>query len=127
MSTDSQCKVAVEFGYELSLIKLASSRQNFTSAADFLEFLDDHVEELKEEMKKMEKPIKQKTTSSLREETECLYRFSCCAVCVQRQRNIVVLPCGHFALCDKCEKRCLHCPIKNCNCLILDVIHTYLI
>lgn len=36
---------------------------------------------------------------------------STCVICMERQRNVVLLPCGHFGFCDVCAANISDCPI----------------
>ena len=146
MTTDSQRHVAAEFGFELPVISLASTKQYFKTAADFIDYLEQHEKELKNEVKEKEAMAakarleiesrkeekeelcdKLETICSLREETEMLYYTSRCLLCVERLRDIVVLPCFHFCLCTMCAKRTQICPRRDCKTMIMEVIHVFLV
>ena len=145
MTTDSRRRVAMEFRYSLSVILLASLKRYFRRAADLIDYLDENHEELKNEVRmkdamedeareeikarkeKEELCNKLETSCSLREETELLYRSSCCLLCVKTSRNIVTLPCGHFCLCAECAKHSNACPVSDCKMLITDTIHVFLV
>ena len=125
---------------------------NFRSAGDLLDYIDIHWEELevdddegKEAVAGEEKiaiatfpseekvdKVKSETASSphtsqstLREETENLYRRSMCLVCHKNRRCFVILPCSHFTLCAMCEPSTRKCPIHDCQELISCTIQTY--
>lgn len=149
MTTDCQRQVAEEFGYELPVIFLASSKRYFKRANDLIDYLEEHEEELKNEVKEKEamlmkvrleekeerarleietrKKEEPKTTSSLRKETERLYSATHCLVCAKNQCNIVLLPCAHFCLCSVCAKHSKVCPRRDCKTVIMEAIHVFLI
>ena len=128
MCSNSQRKIAEEFGYSDNIINLAMSRQIFFSASEFIDYLEEHEEELKNECEYMEiqkMTDNEKRMRDLRIETEFLLWNSRCVVCRERKRSIVTLPCSHFILCELCEKDCCYCPDENCRLPIIVKIHAF--
>jgi len=133
-NVESQHKVAMEFGFTDSIVRLSQSKQCFRTADKLLKYLycqekelEKEVEKLEEEKKEKEDRIKRDIAQSLREETERLYRDKLCGVCVKNPRTIIALPCSHLCLCVKCEACCRYCPLKHCKMLITDVISTFFV
>ena len=50
-------------------------------------------------------------TSSLNESAISEDDSALCLVCFERDRSIIFLPCGHFAVCDVCLLQLAHCPV----------------
>ncbi len=51
-------------------------------------------------------------------------RSSTCVVCMENLRNVVFLPCAHFALCDVCAANVEKCP--SCRCEIDSRIQVFI-
>lgn len=34
-----------------------------------------------------------------------------CLVCMDKERNTVILPCSHYAVCGECLVQCRNCPV----------------
>ena len=47
-----------------------------------------------------------------------------CVVCMSDARSVVLIPCGHLAVCQSCYSRLQQCPI--CRSLIRGAIRSYL-
>lgn len=115
MCIECQYKVAKEFGFSKFVIRLCQSTHVFKTAGDLVDYLDRHEESLEKLVKENENAEKQKKTERLRRETECLYRETLCVVCLQNSRKLMVLPCAHFCLCERCEKKFFVCPFQDCK------------
>ena len=63
--------------------------------------------------------------STLREETEALYRQSVCLRCFLRRRSCITFPCGHFTLCSVCQPLTRLCPERDCPMEILSYINVF--
>lgn len=122
MSVDSKRQVALEFGYDNSLISLALKKRDFASAAELIDYIDKHEADLENEVKENQ----EREASNPRIETEYLLRSKHCVMCVRQPRNIITLPCAHFCLCNVCGKQCKFCPISNCKQIIRHVFSVYL-
>lgn len=108
MSIDCQYKVALEFGFADSVIELCLSTHVFHTAGDLVDYLDRHE-------KTLERLVKKKENEELRKETEWLYRETFCVGCLKNSRKFMTLPCCHFSLCEKCERKCFVCPFEDCK------------
>ena len=49
---------------------------------------------------------------------------SLCVVCMSAARSVVLIPCGHLAVCQNCYSRLQQCPI--CRSVIRGAIRSYL-
>ena len=154
MSPSTQHLVALEFGFPERIICRALRLKTFKTAGELVDYLDEHEEELSaieeqdggsataavveketppavvkaEEAKvdtKAEGEVK-KSKLTLRAETEWLYKISLCLACRKKPRTIVLLPCGHYALCSTCAKMKDTCPIKSCSEKIGEIIQTFM-
>ncbi|KAL3882757.1 hypothetical protein ACJMK2_029068 [Sinanodonta woodiana] len=65
-----------------------------------------------------------KDISNLLKENENLTKMMTCKRCRKRQRNVLVLPCTHFCLCEQCSKEVSLCP--ECWKPITERVKTYL-
>lgn len=59
----------------------------------------------------------------IRKETERMKRENICKVCRDNQTNIVLLPCGHLAVCKNCAPALRVCVI--CRSGIRGTVNTY--
>ena len=75
-----------------------------------------------EETKKIEKMEIEDT--NLVEEVEKLKRERSCAVCMDRQKVVMFMPCSHLAACVECSVAMTACPI--CRKPIQATIRTYI-
>ena len=74
-----------------------------------------------------DKVDKQQTNSeevALEEENRKLKEARTCRVCMDKEINIVFLPCGHLSTCEMCSKSLSHCPI--CSNVIRGTVKTFL-
>ena len=142
MPVQTQYRVAVEMGFPENIVKRVLRKHVFKSAGDLVDYLETNLEILEaeeeendkeEEAEKQEKVETPSTTSivtaldnlSLRDETEKLYKQSVCLVCFKRKRTFVILPCGHFTVCDFCERKTRKCPRTDCQQAVECTIRTY--
>lgn len=132
MSPITRIQVAMEFGFAKPLIQRALLKQDFKCAGDLVQYLEEHEEELKQDMKEetervmlASSELEKTSLLTLREETEILYRNSLCFVCLKNPRTVLTLPCCHFLLCKLCLKKIEHCPVSDCASPIYDVINTF--
>ncbi|GFR86774.1 baculoviral IAP repeat-containing protein 8 [Elysia marginata] len=73
----------------------------------------------------MEKPSQDDVIKTLVEkENETLKNRLLCRICKQREISVVLLPCGHFVLCDVCSEPCQVCPC--CQKVVLAEKKVYL-
>lgn len=63
------------------------------------------------------------TNNDLVEEIERLKREQICVVCMDRQKNIMFLPCSHLAACVECSASLTKCPV--CRVPIQATVRTY--
>ena len=49
---------------------------------------------------------------------------SVCVVCMSASRSVVLIPCGHLAVCQSCYGRLQQCPI--CRSMIQGAIRSYI-
>ena len=130
-----QYQIAIELGYNAALVKKVLARQSFKRASDLIdclweeELLEETVEETVEDERKIPSapplPLEEKLCNLL-EETSLLYYQSKCLRCKERERNIVLIPCGHFSLCTSCVSRTALCPKEDCRVEIEDKIVAFL-
>lgn len=142
--TDSQIKVAIEFGFSNAHISLALQRFTFQNAGELVDYLSEDslywevesclsVDELNRQMEKELTLREEKVpgasgetfsvpmeyelsdSSSLYKETISLHYQSMCLRCKDRKRQILSLPCCHIALCLICSNSTKHCPMRDCN------------
>ena len=142
MSSSTQHAVALELGFPDSLIRQALRLRKFKNAGELVDYLDSREEEFSAAAAKHEDEVRDAAAAagktedltggevvekelSLREETELLYRLSVCLSCRVQARRIVLLPCGHFALCTACAKLKKNCPVRGCNVKIMETILTF--
>jgi len=36
---------------------------------------------------------------------------SLCVICMENEKKLLLIPCGHYCLCEKCKEKILQCPI----------------
>ena len=146
-----QVLVAMEFGYDLSLIHAARQQRTFASSADLMEYIDSHPDlqplppvpnatpsSVTSAVANLSlsppNPTQSSTTSavihlsptlpisaSLLHETQCLYASLHCYMCGIRKREIVLMPCSELLLCQRCVDNCTLCP--RCQSPIKALIH----
>ena len=124
-----QRAVALEFGFEETVVDFILRQRSFTDAGDLVDYLDqlqisDNFEDVKARMAKEKIDQEKKQHEDLVNETRRLYLNSKCLRCREKDRTIVCLPCSHFSLCADCGKSALQCPL--CKTDISWVISTYL-
>ena len=140
-----QVRVAMEFGYDLSLIQAARQQQTFESAADLMEYIDYHPD-LQPHSPSSNATVSSARTAvvnlslsppnttpstnlslsvqssnSLLRETQLLYASLHCYLCGIRRREILLLPCSELLLCQRCVHTCTECP--RCHSPIQTLIH----
>lgn len=50
--------------------------------------------------------------------------YSLCRICLHHNKNCVLIPCNHLAICHQCSDRINQCPI--CNQIITDKLTVYI-
>jgi len=60
-----------------------------------------------------------------KQELRSLKHMSLCKKCFRSKASVVLLPCGHLALCSDCARESSLCPL--CNGIIQETIHSYLV
>jgi len=63
--------------------------------------------------------------ASVKQELEHLQKMSLCKNCFQAKAAVVLLPCGHLALCSDCSRESSTCPL--CKAVIRETIHSYIV
>ena len=48
---------------------------------------------------------------AIEEENHYLKKQITCVICKKEKRRIVLIPCGHLAVCDRCNIKLYKCPI----------------
>ena len=48
---------------------------------------------------------------------------SLCTKCGRFERSVVLIPCGHLVLCDRCAWRALNCPV--CHSQVLRLLRSF--
>lgn len=64
----------------------------------------------------------QEARHTIMAENESLRASILCCVCMERQRNVVLLPCRHFVICSECGEKVKICP--SCNTQIVTTYRT---
>ena len=59
----------------------------------------------------------------LEEENRCLKEQKMCKVCMDKDANIVFLPCGHLVSCVECAHALRKCAV--CRAIIQGTVRTY--
>ncbi|XP_052808318.1 uncharacterized protein LOC128237123 isoform X2 [Mya arenaria] len=62
--------------------------------------------------------------TQIRQENEKLREMQTCKICMERQVNTTLLPCGHLVSCDRCASRLAKCPI--CRTKIKGSVKTFM-
>ena len=148
MSASIQYAVALELDFPKKIIQRALRKYKFQSAGSLVDYVETHMDEFEEQdEEELEETPQEKNITiqptlepqvdvaipnhmkqlSLREETELLYRQANCLKCLNEKRTVLLLPCSHFALCNKCEKTSSKCLVRGCNKVITDSIRTYVV
>ena len=152
--TDSQIKVALEFGFSNAHISLALQRNAFENAGELVDYLSEDllyweveacltVDELYRQMEKL-LTLQEKTTpdapgataslcmedemvdpSLLYRETLTLHKQTMCLRCKERKREMISFPCSHIALCLVCSYSASHCPMRDCVEVIKETIRVH--
>ena len=147
----SQYQAALELGCPETLIKKLLGSKEYNCAGDLIEDIwklqDEEIDEREiQEIEVNEKDNENSAnsvstvandnvsttakdsieTSTLRKETERLYRQSRCLVCHITNRTRVNLPCGHLTHCESCDKFVKRCPVPSCKHEIACTIQTYM-
>ena len=151
MPAETQYKVACEFGYPEKLVKNFLENKRYKNAGELVDELEEYLLKYEEENED-DKPatdedkiasvtfhlegadtaviINSSTTRhrplSLLEETELLYKKSICLVSRKNRRTVVLLPCGHLAICNPCLASSSTCPRRNCQQHICSGVSTYM-
>ena len=76
-----------------------------SSGKDALSHLDTLGTETKEDKKEINKANISSTLSSCDKES--------CLICMERMREIVLIPCSHFLTCPLCTPKLSNCPVCN--------------
>ena len=146
-----QVLVAMEFGYDLSVIHAARHLRTFASSADLMEYIDSHpdlqplppspnvtpssvttaVTNLSQTPQNptpstlttavTNLSLSRPTSAPLLRETQYLYASLHCYVCGIRKREIVLMPCSELLLCQRCVGMLTECP--RCHSPIKALIH----
>ncbi|WAR09157.1 BIRC2-like protein, partial [Mya arenaria] len=74
--------------------------------------------------KKKRKKGKGDNGTQIRQENEKLREMQTCKICMERQVNTTLLPCGHLVSCDRCASRLAKCPI--CRTKIKGSVKTFM-
>jgi hypothetical protein len=64
------------------------------------------------------------SSANLLEENQKLMDDRLCKICVDREANIVFIPCGHLATCGECAAAFKQCPV--CRTKIRQAVKTYM-
>ena len=93
-----------------ALITLKSKNQLIDDNSIAMEILSENPIDVKEVQvdSKMEIENKIQVKAEIKKESS---EDSTCVICMERQRNVVLLPCGHFGFCDVCAANISDCPI----------------
>lgn len=79
--------------------------------------------------RRRERQIEMEFIRRMREEVnildagEGLDQQEACVICMDRQRNVVILDCGHFCCCGECAQRVNNCPV--CRRAIARLVPTF--
>lgn len=79
--------------------------------------------------RRRERQIEMEFIRRMREEVnildagEGLDQQEACVICMDRQRNVVILDCGHFCCCSECAQRVNNCPV--CRRAIARLVPTF--
>ena len=58
------------------------------------------------------------------EELQELQDLRACKICKREQANVVLIPCGHLAICVNCSENTTRCP--TCHSYIREKVRSYL-
>ena len=64
-----------------------------------------------------------RTEVNVLDDGEGLDQQEACVICMDRQRNVVILECGHFCCCLECAQRVNNCPV--CRRAIARLVPTF--
>lgn len=51
----------------------------------------------------------------VRVKSDTLLALCKCVICMTSDRSVVLKPCGHFSMCEKCSRELKTCPLCRCN------------
>ena len=94
-------------------MSLVQDDQNCEETTTLVEELLSRLEIVESKLRKQNKQLKDQK-EKLEEQTEKLEEqreSALCRICLDRERNTVILPCGHATCCKECAKPLQNCPI----------------
>uniref|UniRef100_A0A3B3ZPH6 RING-type domain-containing protein n=1 Tax=Periophthalmus magnuspinnatus TaxID=409849 RepID=A0A3B3ZPH6_9GOBI len=115
-------KSALEMGFERSLVKQTVQSKILTSGENYRT-----VQELVSDLLSAEDQKREEEREMLAEAMEQLRRLQeerTCKVCMDKEVNIVFIPCGHLVVCKECAPSLRKCPI--CRGLVKGTVRTFL-
>lgn len=65
-----------------------------------------------------------KIQQHVRVKSDTLLALCKCVICMTSDRSVVLKPCGHFSMCEKCSRDLKTCPL--CRCSISDKIKVHM-
>ena len=89
----------------------------------FLVSLYLYLKRRRERQIEMEFIRRMRTEMNVLDEGEGLDQQEACVICMDRQRNVVILECGHFCCCLECAQRINNCPV--CRRSIARLVPTF--
>ncbi|XDV33300.1 hypothetical protein PO909_003750 [Leuciscus waleckii] len=143
MMNNPAVKSALEMGFERGLVKqtvqskILASGENYKTVqvlvCDLLSAEDEKREEARESkfltfLKKhhlaMSQRLKNLSDLPMEEQLRRLQEERTCKVCMDKEVNIVFMPCGHLVVCKECAPSLHKCPI--CRGLVKGAVRTFL-
>ncbi len=48
-----------------------------------------------------------------------------CVICMDNEKKMIIVVCGHYCMCENCSKLVLNCPVCRKECQQKDIIKVY--
>lgn len=103
--------------------KILSALFALGSGILFLVSLYFYFKRRREMQQELEFIRRMRTEVNVLDDGEGLDQQEACVICMDRQRNVVILDCGHFCCCVECAHRINNCPV--CRRSIARLVPTY--
>uniref|UniRef100_A0A8C4S8X1 RING-type E3 ubiquitin transferase n=1 Tax=Erpetoichthys calabaricus TaxID=27687 RepID=A0A8C4S8X1_ERPCA len=129
-------KAALEMGFERNLVKqtvqskILATGENYKTVQDLVTDLlsaqDEKREEENERIAEEMASVHSSPDSNLpmEEQLRRLQEERTCKVCMDKEVNIVFIPCGHLVVCKECAPSLRKCPI--CRSVVKGTVRTFL-
>uniref|UniRef100_A0A8C4S8Z9 RING-type E3 ubiquitin transferase n=1 Tax=Erpetoichthys calabaricus TaxID=27687 RepID=A0A8C4S8Z9_ERPCA len=125
-------KAALEMGFERNLVKqtvqskILATGENYKTVQDLVtDLLSAQDEKREEENERINKTwLYNNPNLPMEEQLRRLQEERTCKVCMDKEVNIVFIPCGHLVVCKECAPSLRKCPI--CRSVVKGTVRTFL-